>query len=129
MTKRFGCTLKEASATIQEVGARGQYLAYDEHDEAHEGGDRDVWVAAPVADPRSLIPLRLVNEIVDAAVSQTDIRALRRLEEIGRPAFALELVEKERARIAARNDEAQYLYQPLVARPRASFRRKQNFLA
>jgi RNA polymerase sigma factor (sigma-70 family) len=47
---------------------------------------------------------------VEWFAEDTDRRARKRLAEIGRRAFALELVEREKARIAARADPSLYLY-------------------
>jgi hypothetical protein len=55
-----------------------------------------------------------VDSIVEWYAAETDRRAARRLKQIGRRAYALELVEKDRARIAARADPQNYLY-PWVA--------------
>jgi Sigma-70 region 2 len=50
------------------------------------------------------------RSIVDRLSEHTDKREVQRLREIGRRAYALELVDKERCRIAARSNPARYLY-------------------
>jgi hypothetical protein len=50
--------------------------------------------------------------------NDADRRAAFRLKQIGRRAFALELVERDKQRIAARADESQYRYRTIDADPR-----------
>jgi hypothetical protein len=50
------------------------------------------------------------GRLIEFWAEEEDRRERERLEEIGRSAYALELVERDRAREAARSDEAQYLY-------------------
>ena len=53
---------------------------------------------------------------VDDLIRESERRALRRLKAIGRRAYALELVARDHARIAARADPQQYLYPPGAVR-------------
>jgi RNA polymerase sigma factor (sigma-70 family) len=88
----------------------------DEYDE--EGKPCFVAVAPPC--PR----LRVFNAALEqhhgrlsGLAEAADRWDMRRLKEIGRRAYALELVERDRARIAARAEPTQYLYGPGVANP------------
>jgi hypothetical protein len=51
-----------------------------------------------------------VSRLIDGLAADADQRAEQRLKAIGRRAYALELVAKDHARIAARADPQQYLY-------------------
>jgi RNA polymerase sigma factor (sigma-70 family) len=51
-----------------------------------------------------------VSRLIDGWAADADKRAAKRLKAIGRRAYALELVARDHARIAARADPQQYLY-------------------
>jgi hypothetical protein len=63
---------------------------------------------------------KTVSRLVDDWAAEADKRAARRLKEIGRRAYALELVAKDHARIAARADPQRYLYPWKRAQPVAT---------
>jgi RNA polymerase sigma factor (sigma-70 family) len=111
VTEHFGCSVKDAEAAITEVKAREQHYLYDEDE--WKGGDRPPRLAPIVADPsRTLLKLisHRVGQVIDLAERQADSHAVRRLREIGRRAFANELVLRDHAQAAARNEPDQYLY-------------------
>ena len=62
---------------------------------------------------------RVVNIAVRDLADASDRRDARRLKAIGRRAYALELVERDRKRIAARKAEAQYAYKDTALNSRA----------
>jgi hypothetical protein len=99
----------------QEIARQG--FLVEERDEYSEGSTRDQGSdsensgchiekagTTKISDDGSFNgPLFLhkhVSQRIEDAARDSDIRALRRLREVGRPAYALELVEKERRHIA-----------------------------
>jgi RNA polymerase sigma factor (sigma-70 family) len=101
------------------IAAKSRPLAeYDTQelgvDETYEGEERRLAFVATA--PMSLPQLKL-HAIhrrrglqLESQIEEADRRAARRLKEIGRRAYALELVAQDRARIAARVEPSQYLY-------------------
>lgn len=141
-----GGTLEEAEAAIQrtDVHWNGNERydttenSYDEDD--NSAGKRratahEIYSLYDFYSPQQLSPqLRFhgaVSRFVDALAVEADKRAGRRLKLIGRRACALELVETDRKRIAARAEPKEYLYpwkrwkaKPVATQPRR--KRKQH---
>ena len=90
-----GCQLRDAQAAVDRL--KGYWHGHHEYIDDPAVDDDDL---APAA-PRSRAPVRALD-LIDRAAEACDRRALRRLRLIGRRAYALELVERDRQRIAAR---------------------------
>jgi RNA polymerase sigma factor (sigma-70 family) len=148
IAKKVGCSVSDAGAATQRAEAyrngherydTTENGAYDEDDNCR--GQRratahEIYSLYDFYSPQQLSPqLRFhgaVSRLIDALAVDADKRAARRLKQIGRRAYALELVERDRKRIAARADEQQYLYpwkrwkaKP-VAAPQPHRKRKQK---
>jgi RNA polymerase sigma factor (sigma-70 family) len=114
-------------ARTEVLGMCSEPLPYDTTEPGFEDDDGDgdeegkpclVAVAPPC--PRQHIfnaALEKRHGRLNRLAEDADRRARQRLKEIGRRAYALELVEQDRARIAARAEPTQYLYGPGVADP------------
>jgi DNA-directed RNA polymerase specialized sigma subunit len=102
-----GCRLRDAEAAIARLKmywhGDGQYL----DDPAVEDDD-----AAPAT--LSVRTRTRGPDLIDRAAEEADRRAKRRIQEVGRRQYALELVEHDRKRIAARSEPSRYLYPPVV---------------
>jgi hypothetical protein len=99
-------------ARTQVLGMCSELVPYDTREPGYEDDEEDrprfTAVPAPVC-PLQLIRSR-AHTWVDRLAEDADRRARQRLKEIGRRAYALELVERDQARIAARAEPTQYLY-------------------
>jgi RNA polymerase sigma factor (sigma-70 family) len=111
-------------ARTEVLGMCSEPLPYDTTEPGFEDDDEEdrpgvlPSVAAPC--PRQGIfnaALEKRHGRLNRLAEDADRREMRRLKEIGRRAYALELVERDRARIAARAEPTQYLYGPGVADP------------
>jgi hypothetical protein len=87
------------------------------------------WLDAAKAKAHGIRHFCLVRgvrvSLLDGLAEDADRRAERRIKEIGRRAAALELVERDRVRIAARAEPSQYLYRtntPVESREHIAFR-------
>ena len=98
-----GCPLHQAQAALDRL--ESFWHGHDEYIDDPAVDDDDL---APAA-PRTRAPAR-APDLIERAADECDRRAMRRLKLIGRRAYALELVERDRQRIAARADPEQYLY-------------------
>lgn len=101
-----GGSLRDAEAAIARL--KVYWHGHEKYVEDPAVEDDDAAPATPSTRARTRAP-----DPIDRAADEADRRALRRLREIGRRAYALELVERDRKRIEARSDPDQYLY-PVV---------------
>jgi hypothetical protein len=110
-------------ARAQVLGMCSPLLSYDTTEPGFEDDEeRRPGVLPSVAPPcprQSIFNTSLEQRHgrLNRLAEDADRWEMRRLKEIGRRAYALELVERDRARIAARAEPAQYLYGPGVANP------------
>jgi hypothetical protein len=117
------------AATAQAIGMCSEVIAYDTREPAFEN-EYDEESKPGIIAIAPLSPLQRIHkhhsELVEWYAEDTDRRARKRLKEIGRRAYALELVERDHARkagltffVAARAEPTQYLYRtdtPLYVR-------------
>lgn len=86
-------------------------LPYDTTEPGFEDDERRrpsfIAVAPPCPQQRAI--LNRYHGLLPWLVADADLRASRRFKEVGRRRYALELVERDRARIAARAEPTQYL--------------------
>jgi hypothetical protein len=111
-------------ARTQVLGMCSVLVPYDTREPGYEDDDEE---ARPGISPRPAPPcpcqcifnatLEQRHGSLEWLAEDADRRAWGRLKEIGRRAYALELVERDRARIAARAEPTQYLYGPGVTNP------------
>jgi DNA-directed RNA polymerase specialized sigma subunit len=110
-------------AKTEVLGMCSEPVPYDTREPGYEDDDEErkpgVIALAPPCPRQRIFNATLeqrhgsLNELAEDA----DRRAWQRLKEIGRRAYALELVERDRARIAARAEPTQYLYGAGVTNP------------
>jgi RNA polymerase sigma factor (sigma-70 family) len=111
-------------ARVQVLGMCSPLLSYDTTEPGFEDDDEErrpgvLPLPAPPC-PRQSIYQRGLHQrhgALDRHAEAADRWEMRRLKEIGRRAYALELVERDRSRIAARAEPTQYLYGPGVTDP------------
>jgi len=111
-------------ARAQVLGMCSPLLSYDTTEPGFEDDDEErkpgVLPALAPPCPRQHIfnaALERRHGRLNRLAEDADRWEMRRLKEIGRRAYALELVDRDRARIAARAEPTQYLYGPGVADP------------
>jgi len=110
-------------ARTQVLGMCSELLRYDTTEPGFEGDDEErkpgVIAVAPICTRQSIYQrgLHQRHGSLDRHAEDADLWAMRRLKDLGRRAYALELVERDRARIAARAEPTQYLYGPGVTNP------------
>ena len=97
----------------QVLGMHSEPLEYNTRepafdDEYDEEGKPGIVAPAPICTLQRIHKHH--SELVEWYAEDTDGRAKQRLKEIGRRAYALELVERDHARLAARSEPTQYLY-------------------
>ena len=113
------CTAEQVAQVQQSVSARRVSEHYSTTDSDYDENDESIG-ARPAAshDMYRMYECfggnrrfhNAFSGLVDKWAAAADRRAAKRLRAIGRRAYALELVAKDHARIAARADPQQYLY-------------------
>ncbi len=109
---KVGCSTDDASEALDRV--EGYWTGHEQYDTTERGNDDDEECprkATVAPAPRGTLSKWLrISRQIDRWADECDRRAMRRLREIGRRAYALELVERDRARFAARSNPRNYLY-------------------
>jgi hypothetical protein len=111
-------------ARTEVLGMCSELLHYDTTEPGFEDDDEErrpgvLPLPAPPCTRQSIYQrgLHQRHGSLDQHAEAAERWDMRRLKEIGRRAYALELVERDRARIAARAEPTQYLYGPGVTNP------------
>jgi DNA-directed RNA polymerase specialized sigma subunit len=115
------CTPEQAAEAQQYVTARRSTEHYSTTDSNYD--DEDNFIGSRPAASHDMYGLydcygkqshlrfhNALSRLIDQWAADADKRAAQRLKAIGRRAYALELVAKDHARIAARANPQQYLY-------------------